>query len=68
MRVDVRCKKCGQQRRLDLGVPTPDRAEAQRLVTERLTHQPSFQCFGGHFELRPALPEFWDIAWETLGD
>jgi len=31
-----------------------------------LTHQPSFGCFGGHFELSPPLPSFWQIHWDTL--
>ena len=69
MRVDVRCKKCGQRQRLDIGLPAGGDLDAHRhLLTERLAHQPSFQCFGGHFELRPPLPEFWEIDWTTLGE
>lgn len=69
MRVDVRCKKCGQHQRLDIGLPPGGDLESHRhLLTERLSHQPSFQCFGGHFELRPALPEFWEIDWTTVGE
>jgi hypothetical protein len=69
VRVDVRCKKCGQRQRLDIGLPAgADLATHRQLLTERLSHQPSFQCFGGHFELRPAIPEFWEIDWETVGD
>lgn len=69
MHVDVSCKKCGERRRVDVGTPSDgDRDGHRRLVTERLTHQASFQCFGGHFELRPALPEFWEIHWETASD
>jgi hypothetical protein len=66
--VDVSCKKCGARRRLPLGEPG-DRPQAEflRLVVERLSHQPSFQCFGGHFELAPPLPRFWEIHWETCG-
>jgi len=64
--VDVSCKKCGERRRIDLGTPANgDVEDHRRLITERLTHQPSFQCFGGHFELQPALPDFWEIHWET---
>jgi len=37
------------------------------LVRERLSHQPSFQCFGGHFELAPPLPGFWEVHWDTCG-
>lgn len=42
--------------------------EHLRLMIDRLTHRPSFECFGGHFELSPALPGFWQLHWETLGD
>jgi len=67
VQVDVSCKKCGERRQVDLGTPANgDLAEHRRLVTERLSHQASFQCFGGHFELRPALPDFWEIHWETI--
>ena len=41
--------------------------EFLHLVQERLSHQPSFECFGGHLELAPPLPRFWDIHWETCG-
>jgi hypothetical protein len=69
VRIDVSCKKCGRRQRLDIGAAPAGDAEAhRRLLTERLSHQPSFQCFGGHFELRPALPEFWELHWETLGE
>jgi len=68
MRVDVTCRKCGQRRRLDIGDPD-GRAPAEHvhLVKERLSHQPSFQCFGGHFELAPPVPGFWDVDWESCG-
>jgi hypothetical protein len=69
MRVDVHCRKCGSMRRVDVGDPatgqTPE--EYLRIVQERLTHRPSFACFGGHTELRPPVPDFWDVRWETLG-
>ena len=69
MRVDVSCKKCGQRQRVDIGAPRDgDWEEHRHQLTERLAHQPSFQCFGGHFELRPALPDFWQLHWETLAD
>ena len=70
MKVDVRCKQCGQRARLDVGAP----AEGQpledylHLVRERLLHRPSFECFGGHVELRPPVPGFWEVDWGTLGD
>lgn len=69
MHVDVECRKCGQRRRLDLGSPAAGQAvdEYLHLVRERLTHRPSFSCFGGHTELRPPVPEFWDVRWETIG-
>ena len=68
MRVDVRCKKCGQRRRLELGDPgdTPVDEFIHR-VKERLAHQPSFECFGGHLELAPPLPRFWEIDWTSCG-
>jgi hypothetical protein len=68
MRVDVSCRKCGQHRRLELGDPG-DRplAEFIHLVKERLSHQASFECFGGHVELAPPLPRFWDVDWATCG-
>jgi len=70
MRVDVSCRACGRSERIEIGAPKPGQAVAEflHLVRERLTHRPSFRCFGGHVELRPPLPEFWDIRWETLGD
>jgi hypothetical protein len=69
MRVDVTCKKCSQRQRLDLGDPgaTPV-GEFLHLVTERLSHRPSFECFGGHLELAPPLPRYWILHWETLGE
>ncbi len=68
MRVDVRCRKCGQHRRLDLGDPAGRPLEEfLHLVKERLSHQPSFECFGGHFELAPPVPRFWDVDWTTCG-
>jgi hypothetical protein len=42
--------------------------EYLHLLRERLSHQPSFECFGGHFEFAPPLPGFWEIHWDTLGD
>ena len=68
MRVDVRCRKCGQHRRLELGDPAGrPLEEVLHLVKERLSHQPSFECFGGHFELAPPVPGFWDVDWATCG-
>jgi len=69
VRVDVSCSTCEQRRRLELGDPG-DRPveEFLHLVSERLSHKPSFECFGGHIELAPPLPRFWTIHWETLGD
>lgn len=68
MHVDVSCRKCGQRRRLDVGEPA-DRTREEHLhfVVERLSHRPSFECFGGHLELAPPLPGFWEIHWETCG-
>src|SRR5579875_1758069 len=40
----------------------------QPLVDERLRHRPSFECFGGHLELRAPVPDFWDVHWETAGE
>jgi len=70
MRVDVRCRKCGAEKRVDVGVPADGQGleEYVHLLDERLRHRPSFECFGGHIELRPPVPEFWDVRWETLGD
>jgi hypothetical protein len=70
MHVDISCKKCGQRSRVDLGTPPGNTTveEYLHLLTERLTHKPSFECFGGHLELSPPLPNFWEIHWETLGD
>src|SRR2546427_13160508 len=68
MRVDVSCRKCGQRRRLELGDPgdTPVDEFIHR-VKERLAHQPSFECFGGHPGLAPPLPRFWGGAWTGDG-
>ncbi len=69
MRVDVSCSKCGQRRRLDLGDSGGRPVEEfLHLVSERVSHKPSFECFGGHVELAPPLPRFWTIHWDTLGD
>jgi hypothetical protein len=70
MFVDVSCKKCGRRKRLDLGQPDAGQPleEYLRFVADRLSHQPSFGCFGGHFELSPPLPSFWTIHWDTLAD
>ena len=70
MRVDVSCKRCGRQSRVDIGIPPPGQSitEYLHLLDERLRHRPSFECFGGHTELRPPVPEFWDVHWETAGD
>ena len=70
MKVDVHCKKCGQSKRMEMGSPATGQAleDYMHLLAERLRHRPSFDCFGGHFELKPPVPEFWDISWETVGD
>lgn len=69
MFVEVSCKKCGQRKRLDIGAPpTGEVEEYLHLLQERLSHKPSFECFGGHFEFAPPLPQFWDIDWSTLQD
>ena len=70
MKVDVRCKRCGQRARLDVGAPGAGQSveEYVHLVQERLLHRPSFECFGGHLELQPPVPTFWDVDWTTLGD
>lgn len=54
---------------MDIGLPAGQPLEEfLRLLNDRLRHRPSFQCFGGHFELRPPVPDFWDIDWESLGE
>jgi hypothetical protein len=70
MFVDVSCKKCGQRKRLPIGSPQAGQPleEHIRLLNDRLSHQPSFGCFGGHFELAPPVPRFWDVLWETIGE
>jgi len=70
VKVDVSCKKCGATKRVDVGEPRSgqSREDYLHVLRERLTHRPSFECFGGHLELRPPVPEFWDVRWETLGD
>lgn len=69
MKVDVSCKKCSQRKRLEIGSPASGQPpeEFLRLLSDRLTHRPSFECFGGHFELRPPVPDFWVVHWETVG-
>ncbi|HUI26233.1 MAG TPA: hypothetical protein VL403_09140 [Candidatus Kryptonia bacterium] len=69
MHVDVSCKKCGERRRIDVGEPGDQAiAEYVRLLNDRLMHRPSFECFGGHLEVVPPVPQFWVVHWETLGD
>lgn len=70
MRVDVACRKCHGQARVDVGEPSAGQSieEYVHLLQERLMHRPSFECFGGHMELRPPVPEFWDVRWETVGE
>lgn len=67
--IDVSCRKCGQRKRMDIGAPGEQPlAEYLRLLSDRLRHRPSFQCFGGHFELRPPVPDFWDVDWDSVGE
>jgi hypothetical protein len=70
MKVDVSCKKCGQRKRLEIGTPSAGQPveEFLRLLHDRLLHRPSFECFGGHFELRPPVPQFWEVHWDTAGE
>ena len=70
MFVDISCKKCGQRQRLDIGEPAADQdmEEHLRLLTDRLSHQPTFECFGGHIEFSPPLPRFWQLHWDTLAE
>ncbi|HLK11755.1 MAG TPA: hypothetical protein VKW76_10275 [Candidatus Binatia bacterium] len=70
MRVDVTCSRCGRRERLDVGTPPAGQplAEYLHLVDERLRHRPSFQCFGGHLELGPPVPGFWEVHWDTVGE
>ena len=46
--------------------PANNVEEYLHIVRERLSHKPSFECFGGHFEFAPPLPQFWEIHWDTL--
>jgi hypothetical protein len=70
VKVDVKCKKCGQAKRLDIGAPGAGQSleDYLRLLHDRLLHRPSFECFGGHFELRPPMPEFWEVEWSSVGE
>lgn len=69
MYVEVSCKTCGQRQRLDIGAPAQGSVEDYlHLLSERCSHQPSFACFGGHFEFAPPLPRFWEIHWDTLAE
>jgi len=69
MHVEISCKKCSARSRVDLGDPGNRSVEEfLHFVSERLSHKPSFECFGGHLELAPPLPRFWEIHWETLTD
>ncbi|HZR79662.1 MAG TPA: hypothetical protein VFD92_01085 [Candidatus Binatia bacterium] len=70
MKVDVRCRKCGQSKRMEIGSPAAGQplADYLRLLHDRLLHRPSFECFGGHLELRPPLPDYWEVDWSTVGD
>ena len=69
MHVEISCKKCGQRRQVDLGTPQSEPVEEYlHLIRERLSHKPSFECFGGHFEFTAPVPQFWDIHWDTLTD
>jgi len=69
MHVEVSCKKCGRRQHLDIGAPAQGSVEEYlHLLSERLSHKPSFECFGGHFEFAPPLPRFWEIHWDTLGE
>jgi len=37
------------------------------LKTLKSVKRPSFECFGGHLELAPPVPRFWEIDWDTCG-
>ncbi len=68
MKVEVSCRKCGRRDALPLGSPEPGQSleDFLHLWDERLRHQPSFGCFGGHFELCAPVPRFWTVHWDTL--
>jgi hypothetical protein len=67
MQVEISCKKCGGRQQVDIGTaPQNNVEEYLHLIRERLSHKPSFECFGGHFEFAPPLPQFWEIHWDTL--
>ena len=70
MKLDGRCRKCGQEKRLDIGKPAPGQLlqDYLKLLHDRLLHRPSFECFGGHFELKPPMPEFWEVRWDSVGE
>jgi hypothetical protein len=70
VKIDVTCRHCSRRARLDVGAPASGQSleEHLHLVHERLLHRPSFECFGGHTELRPPLPDFWELHWDTVGD
>lgn len=70
MKVGVTCRKCGQSKRVEIGSPPAGGSldEYLRLLHDRLRHRPSFECFGGHFELRPPVPGFWEVDWSSVGE
>lgn len=70
VKIDVKCRKCGQEKRLDIGRPAAGQPlqDYLKLLHDRLLHRPSFECFGGHFELKPPMPEFWEVRWDSVGE
>ncbi len=68
MTIEITCRKCGERKRMPIGEPASGTSveDHLHLLRERLTHRPSFECFGGHLELRPPLPDFWEVHWDTV--
>lgn len=57
--VDVKCKKCGESSKLDIG----DMLKED--VDQWLEKGNGFQCFGNHVEFG-SRSDYWEVDWESL--
>lgn len=56
--VQVHCKECGEDFKLDVGDATPEEVEAE------LAARDTFECPGHHVELSSPM-NYWEIDWES---
>lgn len=60
MLVNVRCKKCGETSKLDIG--NYSKEEVIKLLSN---DKYGFECFGHHVEFGNRI-DYWEIDWDSL--